>query len=87
MSAKIKNCLQQLSFRTGVVVLLICVLFYLLSFAQMLLPVSNMTKGILWIVFFGIAKTLQYTGLTIIGIKGLRRIKTFFKHRSSSKNS
>ena len=35
---KIKQWLQGLSFRTGVIVLLCCIPFYVLSFAQMLLP-------------------------------------------------
>ena len=43
----IKTWLQSLSFRTGVIVLLCCIPFYILSFAQMLLPISAATKGIL----------------------------------------
>ena len=45
--------LQNLSFRTGVVVLLLCVPFYVLSFTQLLLPISVSAKGILWAVLFG----------------------------------
>ena len=37
----IKAWLATLSFRTGVVVLASCLLFYLLSFAQALLPFSD----------------------------------------------
>ena len=40
----VKHWLQSLSFRTGVIVLLCCIPFYILSFAQMLLPIS-VTKG------------------------------------------
>lgn len=47
---KIKKWLQSLSFRTGVIVLALCVPFYLLSFAQMLLPISAELKGVLWFV-------------------------------------
>ena len=36
----VKHWLQSLSFRTGVIVLLCCIPFYILSFAQMLLPIS-----------------------------------------------
>ena len=36
---KIKEWLQSLSFRTGVIVLMCCIPFYILSFAQMLLPI------------------------------------------------
>ena len=60
--AKVKSWLQSLSFRTGVIVLLCCIPFYILSFAQMLLPISAAAKGVLWTVLFGMAKTCQYGG-------------------------
>ncbi|MBR1770315.1 MAG: hypothetical protein IJ748_07665 [Bacteroidales bacterium] len=77
----IKEKLQKLSFKTGVFVLCLCVLCYIVSFAQMLLPVSKGTHGILFIVFFGLAKTFQYGGLTIVGIEGVKRLKSFFKKK------
>ena len=43
---KLKSWLQSLSFRTGVIVLLCCIPFYILSFAQMLLPISVTAKGV-----------------------------------------
>ena len=49
---KVKNWLQSLSFRTGVIVLLCCIPFYILSFAQMLLPISAAAKGVLWTILF-----------------------------------
>lgn len=75
----IKNFLSRLSFRTGVIVLLICVACYIISFAQMLLPISAGAKGVLWFIFFGLAKTTQYTGLAIIGVEGWQRLKAYFK--------
>ena len=72
---KIKLWLQSLSFRTGVIVLLCCIPFYILSFAQMLLPISVAAKGVLWTVLFGLAKTCQYGGLTILGVEGYKRLK------------
>ena len=78
---KIKNWLQSLSFRTGVIVLICCIPFYLLSFAQMLLPISTTAKGVLWAVLFGLAKTFQYGGLTILGMEGYKRIKNKFKRK------
>lgn len=78
---KIKTFLQRLSFRTGVIVLASCVVFYILSFAQMALPISPALKGVLWFVLFGMAKTTQYAGLAIVGIEGWKRIKGVF-HRS-----
>lgn len=41
---RIKTWLQSLSFRTGTIVLLCCIPFYILSFAQMLLPISAAIK-------------------------------------------
>jgi phosphoglycolate phosphatase len=77
----IKAWLAKLSFSTGVVVLVFCVLFYLLSFVQALLPLSAEVKSVLFIVFFGMAKTAQYTGLAIVGVKGWQRIKSWFKRK------
>ncbi|MBQ2784660.1 MAG: hypothetical protein IJE99_06665 [Alistipes sp.] len=79
MWQSIKNFLAGLSFRTGVIVLIICVLFYILSFAQALLPISVAAKSTLWVILFGMAKLTQYTGLLIVGAEGWRRIKGYFK--------
>ena len=79
---RLKHWLQSLSFRTGVVVLLCCIPFYILSFAQMLLPISVTAKGILWTVLFGLAKTCQYGGLTILGVEGYKRLKTKLKRKA-----
>ena len=80
----IKSWLQSLSFRTGVIVLLCCIPFYILSFAQMLLPISAAAKGILWTVLFGMAKTCQYGGLTILGVEGYKRLKDMFRRKKTS---
>ena len=76
----VKHWLQSLSFKTGVIVLLSCIPFYILSFAQMMLPISVGAKGVLWAVLFGMAKTCQYGGLTILGVEGYKRLKNKFKH-------
>lgn len=81
--SKIRGFLAGLSFRTGVIVLIICVLFYILSFAQALLPISTAAKGTLWVVLFGMAKLTQYTGLLIVGAEGWRRIKGYFQRKKS----
>ena len=83
---KIKTWLQSLSFKTGVIVLLCCIPFYILSFAQMLLPISSTTKGILWTVLFGMAKTCQYGGLTILGVEGCNRLKNRIKGKKANCN-
>lgn len=71
--------LSSLSFKTGLVVLGICAGCYVISFAQMLLPISVAAKGVLWVVFFGLAKTAQYSALLILGKAGIERIRTRFK--------
>lgn len=63
MVRNIGQHLSSLSFRTGVIVLAMCILFYAISFVQMALPISVSLKGTLWFIFFGLAKTTQYAGL------------------------
>lgn len=70
---------SRFSFRTGVIVLLCCIPCYILSFAQMALPISVEMKGVLWFVLFGMAKTFQYGGITILGVDGVKRLKQKFK--------
>lgn len=71
----LKARLQKLSFRTGLFVLGLAILFYAVSFGQMFLGYSAATKGILWAVFFGLAKTAQYTAILIIGAEGIKRLR------------
>lgn len=73
-----------MTFRTGVIVLLIAVACYIISFAQMLLPISITAKGVIWFIFFGLAKTAQYSGLLIVGVEGWRRIKSRFRLRKTT---
>lgn len=79
---KLKSWLQSLSFRTGVIVLVCCIPFYILSFAQMLLPISVTAKGVLWTILFCLAKTCQYGGLTILGVEGYKRLKNKLKRKT-----
>lgn len=79
--ANIKQWLSKLSFRTGVIVLLCCIPCYILSFAQMALPISVEIKGILWFILFGLAKTFQYGGLSILGVEGVKRLKQNSKNK------
>lgn len=71
--------LSTLSFRTGVIVLLSCIPFYILSFAQFALPIGTGAKGLLWFILFGLAKTTQYCGIAILGVKGLGRLRSIFQ--------
>lgn len=70
----VKHYLSGLSFRTGVIVFVVCVLLYILSFAQLLLPLSAATKSTLWVVLFGMAKAAQYAAIAILGVEGWRRL-------------
>ena len=79
----LKRFFARLSFRTGVVILILCALCYIAAFAQMLLPISATAKTVLGITFFGLAKTTQYVGLAIVGVKGWQRIKAWFKRRKT----
>lgn len=74
-----KGKLSKLSFKTGVIVLACCIPCYIISFAQMALDIDAKLKGVLWVVFFGMAKTFQYSGLTILGVEGIKRLKAIFK--------
>ena len=47
----------------------------------MLLPISVTAKGVLWTILFGLAKTFQYGGLTILGVEGYKRLKSKFKKK------
>ena len=78
---QVKNFLSRLSFRTGVVLVILCVICYIVSFAQMLLPISVAAKGVLWIVFFGLAKTFQYSALAVLGVEGVKRVKSWWNYR------
>lgn len=79
--ARLKRRLSRLSFKTGIVVLCLCVACYIISFAQAALPIGIGLKGVLWVVFFGLAKTFQYAGLLIIGKEGIKRLKNKFRNK------
>jgi phosphoglycolate phosphatase len=75
---RIKLFLGRLSFRTGVIVLSSCVIFYALSFAALALPLTAGMRGFLWAALFGMAKTAQYGGLAVLGVEGVKRVKSWF---------
>ena len=87
---RLKAWFQGLSFRTGVIVLLLCVPCYLISFAVFALPSEVLSvggKSAAWFVLFGLAKTFQYGGLTILGVEGWRRLKARFGKRRKFERS
>ena len=79
---RIRQWLASLSFRSGVICAVCAALFYAVSFGQMLLPISATAKGGLWVLFFGLAKTAQYSALLIRGKEGVKRMKRLFLRRS-----
>lgn len=76
---RLKKWLASLSFRTGLWVAAAAVVFYAISFAQFALPISIEVKGVLWFIFFGLAKTAQYSSLLILGKEGIARLKKKFR--------
>ena len=78
---KAKEWLERLGFRTGLMVGVVCLICYVISFAQMALPISVGLKGILWVIFFGLAKASQYTALLILGKEGVRRLRRMLKKK------
>lgn len=80
----IKEFIKGLSFKTGVIILGACLVFYVLSFAQMLLPISPVAKGVLWTVLFGCAKAAQYSALLILGKAGIKKILSLRKTPTES---
>lgn len=78
---KAKEWLEGLGFRTGLMVGAVCLICYVISFAQMALPISVGLKGILWVIFFGLAKASQYTALLILGKEGVRRLRRMLKKK------
>lgn len=76
MLEKIKTFYKGLSTRTGVILLVVCILLYLASGIQALLPLEESTKGILFITFFGLAKVFQYSAIAVLGVKGWQKFKT-----------
>lgn len=83
--SRVVTYLKRLSPKTGIIILALCVPFYIISFAQMALPISTTLKGVLWVIFFGLAKTAQYTGLTILGVSGIKNLSKYFKERRNCK--
>ena len=77
-SNRINTFLKRFSFKTGLIILSLCIPFYILSFAQMAMDFSYSVKSILWVVFFGLAKTFQYAGLAILGVEGIKRLKEWW---------
>lgn len=85
--SRIKQRLKSMSFKTGVIIAVTCVVCYAISFGQMLLPLPAATKGVLWAAFFGLAKTFQYTALLILGKIGISRLKKALRlDKSANRN-
>ena len=76
MLEKIKTFYKGLSTRTGIILLVVCLLLYAASAIQAFLPLDKSTKGILFVTFFGLAKVFQYSALAVLGVKGWQKFKT-----------
>lgn len=72
----IKEKLSKLSYKTGVAVLASCLIFYAASGVAVLVAGDWKKAGLWFVIFFGLAKTCQYGGLTILGVDGYKRLKS-----------
>lgn len=84
---KLKDWLRSLSFKTGMWMIGVCVVCYVISFAQALLPIGVAWKGVLWFIFFGLAKTFQYAGILILGKEGIKRLKGMWSRKRKIQSS
>ena len=75
MLEKIKKFFKGLSIRTGIILLIICVLFYVVALIQPLLPISKVAKTIIFTTSFGLAKIFQYSAVAVLGVKGWQTFK------------
>lgn len=75
MWERLKRYLSGLPTRTGVILIVVCLVFHIAAFAQLLLPLTTATKTTLFIVLFGFAKITQYSGIAILGVKGWQAFK------------
>ena len=76
MLEKIKKFFKGLSIRTGIILLIICVLLYVVALIQPLLPISKVAKAIIFATSFGLAKIFQYSAIAVLGVKGWQILKT-----------
>lgn len=79
---RVRLFLARLSFRTGLWLLAACAVSYLLAFAPILFPLSLTTKGVLWFIFFGLAKALQYSAVLVLGKAGGHRLRDWWRRRN-----
>ncbi len=80
-----KKFLRSLSPRVGIALLLLCVVCYVVSlwgFWRSDVPLTD--RGLRFVIFFGLAKTFQYSGLTILGVDGLKRIRAYFSSKKAN---
>ena len=75
MLEKIKKFFKGLSIRTGIILLIICVLLYVVALIQPLLPISKVAKTIIFTTSFGLAKIFQYSAVAVLGVKGWKLLK------------
>ena len=90
MKEKINLWLSKLSFRTGVIVLVMCILFHIIAFLPIIPWVKDWSliswmnpyvKGLWWTAWIGIAHVFKYAGLAILGVEGYKRVKAFFRRK------
>lgn len=79
MWEKIKTALSKLSFRTGLILLVICLLFHGVAISLFAIPLEGEIKALLITISFALAKIFQYSAIAILGVKGVMRIKAWIR--------
>lgn len=60
----------------GILCLVLCVLCYILSGVAFVKNVKEEQFNFYFVIFFGAAKTFQYTAIAILGVEAWKRIKS-----------
>lgn len=75
MLEKIKNFFKGLSTRTGIILLILCIISYAIAFIVPFIAIPKATKTVLAFTFFGLAKVFQYSAIAVLGVKGWHKFK------------
>lgn len=85
MWQKIKTALSKLSFRTGLILLVLCLLFHGVAVGFFTIPLEGETKALLITISFALAKIFQYSAVAILGVRGVMRVKAWIRKMKSKK--
>ncbi len=82
---RLRIWLQGFSPQTCINLLIICLILHIIAFGQFALPFfPPSTKKTIGVVVFSLAKAFQYTGLSILGVEGYKKLKDRILKRNTS---